>query len=286
MNLTHAWRLGLIGWCLVGGGEARAQPAPSKEAPLDFTWLVEPGPDGPRSPPPAPTPKLLRRGDTVYRARCAVCHGEAGDGRGYLADRLIVPPTNFTRGVFKLRSTPPGGLPTDDDLFVALTRGVHGTSMTPWRALPEIDRWALVFHLKSLSPRFAAEPPPKPILVPVAPPETETLRDRGEVLYGRFRCVACHGESGAGNGPARAAYLRSRGRDVRIRDFTRGRFLRGTAMEDVFLTLRIGIEGTPMGAYDGLPDADLWALASYVRFLVGEQPIERLPPARRTPAQP
>jgi mono/diheme cytochrome c family protein len=135
-----------------------------------------------------------------------------------------------------------------------------------------------VGQLQSFSPRFRDEPPGSPVVVPLPPRESDDLLDRGERLYLRLRCVSCHGEGGQGDGLA-AESLRVGDRHVRIRDFTRGRFIRGTEMEDIYLTLRVGIEGTPMGAYDGIPDEDLWALASYVRLLVRERPIEQLPPA-------
>jgi mono/diheme cytochrome c family protein len=187
--------------------------------------------------------------------------------------------------VFKLRSTPTGTLPTDLDLFATITRGMHGTSMQPWPRLPEQDRWALVYHLKSFSPRFLEESPGRPVRVPIAPRETEDIRDQGEALYVRLRCGACHGEAGAGDGPAREAYLKQRNREVRIRDFTRGRFIRGGEMEDLYVTLKVGIEGTPMAAYSALSDDELWALAAYVRLLVRERPLHEFPPARTAEAR-
>lgn len=252
---------------------------PGAEPPWDLLWMVGPRQAGPTRPAPRPTPALLTRGRTIYAARCALCHGEQGDGRGTVADKLRVRPTDFTKAVYKLRSTPSGTLPTDADLFTAVTRGVHGTPMRPWQQLEEKDRWAVVFHLKTFSPRFREERPGRPIRVPLAPRETEDLRDHGERLYIKYRCGACHGDAGAGDGPAREAYRARGNRDVRIRDFTRGRFIRGAEMEDLYLTLRAGIEGTPMSAYDALGDDELWALAAYVRLLVRERPLHQFPPA-------
>ncbi|HEY0712061.1 MAG TPA: hypothetical protein VGF45_05270, partial [Polyangia bacterium] len=48
---------------------------------------------------------------------------------------------------------------------------------------------------------------------------------------------------------------------------------------DIFTTLRVGIEGTPMAAYPMLSDDEIWALAAYVRLLVRERPLEYLPAA-------
>jgi mono/diheme cytochrome c family protein len=231
-------------------------------------------------PAPRPTPPLLERGASLFRDRCAACHGTRGQGDGIAAGRLKVKPTDFTRAVFKLRSTPTGRLPTDEDLFTTLTRGLHGTPMLPWRSLEPEDRWALVLHLKSLSPRFRTERPGLPIGVPRPPSETDTLRAQGAALYHQLRCAACHGDAGAADGPATLEYAKLRaGRGVRVRDFTRGRFIRGTDLEDVYLTLRSGLDGTPMGAYDTLTAGELWSLSAYVRDLIRERPVHDLPPA-------
>jgi mono/diheme cytochrome c family protein len=188
--------------------------------------------------------------------------------------------------VFKLRSTPSGSLPTDADLFRTITRGLHGTPMMPATQLKARERWALVFHIEGLSPRFRTEERAAPLAVPAAPKDTKEIRERGQELYQRLRCVSCHGEKGTGEGPAATTYARgSSERQVRIRNFARGRFIRGAELEDIYLTLRTGLDGTPMGAYDGVPDADLWALAAYVRDLVRERPLHELPPAGTTVGQ-
>jgi mono/diheme cytochrome c family protein len=247
-------------------------------------WKIGPGGSVPVEP-PAKVDGLQVRGRTLYEARCAGCHGERGDGQGPAAERLRPHPTDFTRAVYKVRSTPTGTLPTPQDLFQTLTRGLHGTAMNPWRTLPARDRWALVAALQSFSPRFAQEPPARPVAVPLAPRQTGALLDQGERLYVQLRCIACHGDSGAGDGPAAAGYRRQGDRDVRIRDFTRGRFIRGAEMEDLYLTLRVGIDGTPMGSYDALSDDEIWALAAYVRALVRDRPLEAFPPATPPPAE-
>jgi cytochrome c oxidase cbb3-type subunit 2 len=245
----------------------------------DLRWMVGLPTAEPKTP-PTETPKLRALGRSLFERRCATCHGDKGDGLGPQAARLPVRPTNFTLGVYKLRSTPTGSIPTDRDLFITLTRGVHGTPMLPWKALSEEERWALVYQLKSLSVRFHEERPARPITVPTPPKEDRPLRERGATLYRKLLCARCHGDEGAGNGVAARAYERTADRQVRVRDFTRGRFIRGAEMEDLYLTLRAGIEGTPMGAYDTLRDDEVWALAAYVRSLVRERPLHELPPAR------
>jgi mono/diheme cytochrome c family protein len=247
----------------------------------DLRWVVGPSAGQPTMPPPRQTPRLRALGATLYANRCAGCHGENGDGKGPRAPQLGVPPTNFGKGVYKLRSTPAGSIPTDEDLFRTLSRGVHGTPMLPWTNLSERERWALVYQLESFSVRFREERRGPVIEVPPAPREDDALREKGRALYGLLRCANCHGELGAADGPAAQAYGRGAPADApRIRDFTRGRFIRGTEMEDIYLTLRGGLEGTPMASYDALSDDQIWALAAWVRALIRERPVWDFPPAR------
>ena len=58
-----------------------------------------------------------------------------------------------------------------------------------------------------------------------------------------------------------------------MRDLEGGELLRGTSARDIFLTLRTGMDGTPMGSYaDALSERETWALAAYVRSLMGVRP--------------
>jgi cytochrome c oxidase cbb3-type subunit 2 len=269
---------------------ASAQAAPRAAPPTDpwdVIWMIDPPNADPTTPAPAPTQPMRVLGDALYDAHCSPCHGAKGNGRSSLGGQLRPAPTDFTRAVYKLRSTPDGSLPSDRDLFRTLTRGLHGTTMRPWRRLTEIERWALVGKLKSFSPRFAAERPAAPVVVPAAPRETIALEDRGAQIYRQVGCASCHGDVGQVNPAAREVFRRDPSRrQVRIRDFTRGRFIRGIEMEDIFLTLRVGVAGTPMAAYDTLPDADVWALAAHVRGLLRDRPYNDLPPARAPAATP
>lgn len=265
-------------------GPVMAAPRAGQGSGTELPWLIGPEEGRPTRPRPAINADLRDLGRSIYLTRCAGCHGDRGDGRGPLAAQLRPAPTDFGKGIYKVHSTPAGSLPTDHDLFRTLSRGMHGTAMQPWRELSEHERWALVQQLKSFSPRFLRERVPTPIAVPFPPRETSEMQDRGEALYVRARCSACHGDGGQGDGPV-AERLRLAGdRQARARDFTRGRFLRGSEMEDLYLTLKVGVEGTPMPSYASLRDEEIWALASYVRLLIRERPWQEFPPARTTAA--
>jgi mono/diheme cytochrome c family protein len=246
------------------------------DAPPGFRWKNAPPAAGvPHQPRPQPGPALGIEGARLYEQSCAACHGDAGRGDGLIAARLATPPRDFTRGVYKVRSTPSGSLPTDRDLFETISRGMHGTEMTPWVRLSERQRWALVAHLKSLSPRFRSEGQEPAIAVPAPPAGRAKLRKHGETLYWRLQCNNCHGPAGRGDGPAVLEYARAPER-VRIRDLAGSPFLRGATPRDIYLSLRTGLDGTPMGAFD-LPEEELWSLAFYVSDVLRRAP----PPSSR-----
>src|SRR3990172_9198847 len=93
---------------------------------------------------------LLDLGVATYRQHCVACHGPNGDGQGDAAYLLYPRPRNFTTGNHRLVSTWEG-VPTDEDLFRTISRGMPGSAMPSWAHLPERTRWALVHYVKSLA---------------------------------------------------------------------------------------------------------------------------------------
>ncbi len=239
-----------------------------------MAWMGGAELDGdPTEPRPPETETLRRLGERLFGEYCAACHGDNGDGRGQEAARLSVPARDLTSGVYKLRSTPTGSLLLDDDLFQTISRGMHGTAMLPWVTLTERDRWALVSHLKTLSPRFADAVPEDPVAVPAPPGQSPELSARGRALYERVRCATCHGDEGDGDGPAAPALVDGSGRPARLRAFADGGFRRGTRIEDIYLTLQTGLDGSPMPSFaSALTPDETWALAAFVRTLVRSRP--------------
>ena len=92
---------------------------------------------------PATVPELAR-GQTLYAAQCAACHGVDGKGDGPLAESLEPKPIAFTDAErARTRSVMA--------LYQVISQGVEGTSMASFEALPEADRWALAFYIGTLS---------------------------------------------------------------------------------------------------------------------------------------
>ena len=236
-----------------------------------------------------PRPKvdaaLLERGAQLYDDHCVECHGDNADGKGPRAMMLTEAPRDHSAGVYEIRSTPTGSLPTDDDLFHTISHGVHGTAMPPWVLLPERDRWALVAHLKALSPAFADDEAPDPIDIGTPPPATPELLARGKELFTTAGCASCHGASGQGNGEAAGALRMMNGDPAHPRDFTGIHFHRGSDVTDIYRSLATGLDGTPMASFARvMPSEDMWAVASYVHSLT--PPYVAGPDAIRCPSKP
>jgi cytochrome c oxidase cbb3-type subunit 2 len=193
------------------------------------------------------------------------------------AHMLAEPPRDFGPGAFKFRSTPTGALPTDADLLRTLTEGVRWTGMVGRPDLPEADRRALVAFIKTLSPRFAAEIPGPPIVVPQAPAATPDLIGEGRRIYKDAGCDECHGPAGRGDGPAGRRQRDAWGRPTRPSDITWRPLKRGADPAEIYRTIVTGLDGSPMPAHaDVLEPDQVWALAAFLETLV--PPEHRVPP--------
>src|SRR5215469_15447504 len=100
-----------------------------------------------------------KRGKALYQRYCVFCHGPYGDGTGESAPYLDPKPRDFTKAVFKCRSTPSGSLPLDSDLYNTISRGIHASGMPSWKPLLPQERANLVAYIKTFSPAFQEEQP-------------------------------------------------------------------------------------------------------------------------------
>jgi cytochrome c oxidase cbb3-type subunit 2 len=222
-------------------------------------------------------------GRVLYDRYCAGCHGAAGDGHGPAAAMLVTKPRDFTKGLFKFRSTPAGTLPTDADLLRSITRGVNRTSMPEWRLLPETERWALVEVVKSFVPDWDKRGAGVAIALPPAPADLASAERlaRGRSVYQSLECGTCHGAEGRGDGPSAAGLPPDAwGNPQKPFNFTRGKLKSGGKPEDVYRTFMTGLNGTAMPSYydifaapDGeyIREGDAWNLVAYVLSLRVEE---------------
>ncbi|MBL8861401.1 MAG: cytochrome c [Planctomycetes bacterium] len=264
----------------------------------------------------------------LYRAECLHCHGREGGGDGPSAAFLEPRPRDFRHGVFKYTSRAQPARPSRADLLRTLEEGVNGTSMPSFARLSLAERHGLADLVRLLSVRgeverrlaanFADEGELEPDAIatetgdvlakwlgPVAPvvaesdcpPSTPELVARGAALFRdttKGNCASCHGEHGAGDGPAawkiglsgrkEPAYLDAWDRPILPRDLRLGIHRGGARNIDLYRRIWSGIPGTPMPALgtakgpDGSPavtSEDVWALVHFVRSLEAGAAPER-----------
>lgn len=213
-------------------------------------------------------------GGQLYQKLCSQCHGETGDGKGVAASRLVPKPRDFTAGKFKIRHTPSGALPTDDDLRDVIREGMPYTSMPAWRHLSDAQINELVTAVKSFSPDFAnPEKKPAPISIPEAPAFSEESAKKGQEVYVSIGCGACHGEIGRGDGTSAPALTDDWGNPLRPADLTkRWTYRGGPTREDIYRTFTTGMNGTPMPSFaESLTDEQRWQLVDYIVSLDGRE---------------
>jgi mono/diheme cytochrome c family protein len=90
------------------------------------------------------TPKLLARGEALFKQNCTSCHGDAGRGDGPAVATLNPKPRNFTQPDKWTRGF------RVTDIFTTITTGVKGTGMAAFDFVVPADRMALVHYVRSL----------------------------------------------------------------------------------------------------------------------------------------
>jgi len=234
----------------------------------------------PSKPKPPTTPELVEQGRSIYFRRCSFCHGLLGDGNGPAADYLDPRPRDFTLGTFKFRTTQSGELPTDEDLFRTVSRGLSGTGMQAFdddlikNGLSEQERWAVIYYIKTFVPEFEDpefDPYKSVIELPKdMPPFSEELAARGKEVFKKAKCWECHGETGRGNGQEAFDRTDDWGFPIRIRNVTHPwKIKAGGEVIDIFTRFSTGINGSPMPSFiEGIPEvSDRWALANFIKSL-------------------
>ncbi len=219
-------------------------------------------------------PDDVEAGKALYQERCSQCHGEAGDGNGVMADLLDPRPRDFRRGVYKIRTTMQGELPTDLDLFRIIGNGMPGTSMPAWRNhLSDDQIWQLAHYIKTFSIDFEDYPVEQEFVLEGKIESTPESIARGAEVYEKAECAKCHGVSGRGNGPSAATLEDEWEFRIYPADLTQPwSFRGGSSVEDLYRTVTTGVNGTPMPSFSDAWNAeDLWNLANYLHSL-GREP--------------
>ena len=247
-KITRSLMLGAFGVALAMPGVAVAQDAGAHAAGL--TGNVE-------------------AGKQDYRRWCVGCHGKEGNGQGENAPYLDPKPRDFTEALFRWRSTPTGTLPTDQDLYDTITRGVVDTLMPTWRPLTPQTRVDLIAYIKTFSPKWQTQKAGTPITIPPEPPQTIDSVLHGRQLFDQMQCWKCHGPEGRGDGPSAITLTDDKGEPIRPYNFHDGtRFRCGETNQDLYKIFMTGLDGTPMPSFaDSLKPQDAWDLVHFLRTL-------------------
>lgn len=218
-------------------------------------------------------------GKAVYDRWCSECHGVDGDGNGPSAAHMLPRPRDFTDARYQIRTTASGALPTDADMLRVIERGMPGTAMPGWPKLSSTQKTDVIAYLKTFSDFFESEGAPEPLAIGRAPRASADAIEEGRQLYDRLECWKCHGRAGRGDGPSAPTQEDDNGMPIRPADLTQNwRFNGGGTVDDIYMRLRSGLDGTPMPSSSDLIAANvvtedqLWNVAHYVRSLSPEEP--------------
>lgn len=116
------------------------QPRQTVRAPAEFLAMTNPLPA---------SPEAVEAGKALFQQNakpvaCAMCHGNQGDGRGFMGAALTPPPRNFTCG--KMMKDIPDG-----QLFWIIKKGSPGTGMMSFDGLPDDQVWQVIRYIRSLA---------------------------------------------------------------------------------------------------------------------------------------
>lgn len=195
-------------------------------------------------------PAASEEGKALYEDKCAHCHGVEGAGDGSAAENLLPRPRDFTRGLYKIRSTESGQLPTDQDLFDIISNGMPGSSMPAWgEILTEDEQWQLVAHIKTFHDGFE-DASPRLIDLSGKVPYSEESVAKGEEFYTNLGCVDCHGVIGRGDGTSAPDLTDEWGfRSWPANLWQKWTFRGGATTEAIFKRFIGGIAGSPMPSF-------------------------------------
>ncbi len=216
--------------------------------------------------------ELVTAGREVYYRNCFYCHGDLLNGRGHYAHGFNPAPANFqdVGTIAQLQEA---------FLFWRITTGGPGLPKegTPWNSampvwheiLSEQEVWQVITFLYD----YVGQVPrmwDQEVSRRVSGMKDKVIARRqsmtGNDLY-LDRCAVCHGELGAGDGPAAERLY------PRPRDFTLALFKYKTSPgerlpkdDDLFATIKNGLPGTGMPGWESLlSDAQIRSLIPVIK---------------------
>ncbi len=115
---------------------------------------------------------------------------------------------------------------------------------------------------------FVEEPLGQLLEIGTPPAPSKDLVARGGEVFLQAKCWECHGKTGKGDGEKAAGLRDDWGFTIVPANLTRGQFKSGPNVSDIYRTISVGLNGTPMpGFKNAFPEEDRWALAYYILSL-------------------
>ncbi len=211
-------------------------------------------------------------GSQIYFENCFYCHGDLLDGDGPYASGFNPLPINFqdVGTIAQLQEA---------FLFWRITTGGPGLPKegTPWNSampvwhemLTEEEVWNIIMFLYDYVgqvPRMWDAEMSKAATGIKERALTQRAQMDGNAIY-QFRCAACHGETGTGDGPA-ADRMYPRPRDFSLALF-KYKTTPGTLLpsdQDLFATIKYGLSETGMPAWETLlNDSEIKSLIPVIK---------------------
>lgn len=214
------------------------------------------------------------RGKGIYEKRCAMCHGDEGEGDGPGAKRLVPPPRDFSEGQYKFKTTGfDDAVPNDADLVRMIRDGMPGTAMPGWAdVLSEQDIADVTAYIKIFA--GLEEEKPSDQIDYGTPVETspESVAKGKTLFLAGERCSECHGNDGRGD--AVKKLKDDAGNRTWPRNLTKPwTFRASNSPNDIFTRISGGIPGTQMPSFADpkskkkLSVEERWHVANYVASL-------------------
>ncbi|HHH48331.1 MAG TPA: c-type cytochrome [Gammaproteobacteria bacterium] len=186
-------------------------------------------------------------GGELYRENCAICHGDAGDGKTATQGGLTPRPRDFTSPEAAMELT-------RERMIYAVTNGRRGTAMMAHKGRftpAEIE--AVVDYVRDTFMREPAEVEEDAVAEP-------PLLRLGEAVYTQ-NCSVCHGDQG------NTAYWARNGLRPPPRDFTGDEAKSILTRQRMITSVTYGRPGTGMQSFKSrLSDQEIEAVVSYIRY--------------------
>ncbi len=84
------------------------------------------------------------RGRALFKAKCALCHGDRADGNGVRSKGLSGKPANFGSSDWRSNTSAIA-------VFEVVSEGKRGTSMPAWPTLSNGQKWDVIAYVLSVA---------------------------------------------------------------------------------------------------------------------------------------